>query len=102
MGAYVDVNGLSMYYEAAGEGEPVVLVHGTGGFADSWTAQRGRKPAARYFPMGSLRSAVEAEKKGAAETGKAAGPSGVSPAGEPGTPGAPAAGGGPGSLPRAA
>jgi pimeloyl-ACP methyl ester carboxylesterase len=40
MGAYVDVNGLSMYYEVAGEGEPVVLVHGTGGFADSWTAQQ--------------------------------------------------------------
>jgi pimeloyl-ACP methyl ester carboxylesterase len=40
MGAHVDVNGLSMYYEAAGEGEPVVLVHGTSGTAESWTAQR--------------------------------------------------------------
>jgi pimeloyl-ACP methyl ester carboxylesterase len=40
MGAYVEVNGLSMYYEAAGEGEPVVLLHGTGGTAESWTAQR--------------------------------------------------------------
>lgn len=39
MGAYVDVDGLRMHYETAGEGEPVVLVHGTGGFADSWTAQ---------------------------------------------------------------
>jgi len=39
MGAYADVDGLSMYYEVAGEGEPVVLVHGTGGSAASWTAQ---------------------------------------------------------------
>lgn len=39
MGAYVDVNGLSMYYEVVGEGEPVVLVHGTGGTAESWNAQ---------------------------------------------------------------
>lgn len=44
MGAYVDVNGLSMYYETAGEGEPVVLVHGTGGSAESWTAQRDLLP----------------------------------------------------------
>jgi pimeloyl-ACP methyl ester carboxylesterase len=47
MGAYADINayadvngdGLSMYYEAVGEGEPVVLVHGTGGYAGSWAAQ---------------------------------------------------------------
>ncbi|MEZ0113959.1 pimeloyl-ACP methyl ester carboxylesterase [Catenulispora sp. EB89] len=44
MGAYVDVDGLTMYYEVAGEGEPVVLVHGTGGFADSWAAQRDLLP----------------------------------------------------------
>ncbi|WP_194916487.1 alpha/beta fold hydrolase [Catenulispora rubra] len=44
MGAYVDVDGLNMYYEVAGEGEPVVLVHGTGGFADSWAAQRDLLP----------------------------------------------------------
>jgi len=44
MGAYVDVDGLNMYYEEAGEGEPVVLVHGTGGFADSWAAQRDLLP----------------------------------------------------------
>ncbi|MBS2534542.1 alpha/beta hydrolase [Catenulispora sp. NF23] len=40
MGAYVDVDGLSMYYEVIGEGEPVVLVHGTGGTVESWYAQR--------------------------------------------------------------
>ena len=44
MGAYVDVDGLNMYYEVVGEGEPVVLVHGTGGFADSWAAQRDLLP----------------------------------------------------------
>ncbi|MEY9909424.1 pimeloyl-ACP methyl ester carboxylesterase [Catenulispora sp. MAP12-49] len=41
MGAYAAINGdgLSMYYEVVGEGEPVVLVHGTGGYAGSWAAQ---------------------------------------------------------------
>lgn len=41
MGAYAATNGdgLSMYYEVVGEGEPVVLVHGTGGYAGSWAAQ---------------------------------------------------------------
>ncbi|MEY9891259.1 pimeloyl-ACP methyl ester carboxylesterase [Catenulispora sp. MAP5-51] len=41
MGAYaaIDGDGLSMYYEVVGEGEPVVLVHGTGGYAGSWAAQ---------------------------------------------------------------
>lgn len=28
-----------MHYEVVGEGEPVVLVHGTGGSADSWIGQ---------------------------------------------------------------
>lgn len=41
MGAYVDVDGLSMYYEVVGEGEPVVLIHGTGGTAESWSPQAG-------------------------------------------------------------
>ena len=40
MGAYVDVDGLRMYYEVVGEGDPVVLVHGTGGSVESWTAQQ--------------------------------------------------------------
>ncbi|WP_194897158.1 alpha/beta fold hydrolase [Catenulispora pinisilvae] len=44
MGAYVDVDGLSMYYEMVGEGEPVVLVHGTGGTVDSWYPQRDLLP----------------------------------------------------------
>jgi pimeloyl-ACP methyl ester carboxylesterase len=39
MGAYATVNGLRMYYEARGEGEPVVLLHGGGVTADSWYAQ---------------------------------------------------------------
>ena len=29
--ATVEVNGVSLYYEVAGEGKPVVLVHGNGG-----------------------------------------------------------------------
>ena len=36
------------------------------------------KPPARFFPLGSLRSAAEAEEKRAAETGKAAGTPGAS------------------------
>jgi pimeloyl-ACP methyl ester carboxylesterase len=33
MGGYVDLNGVQMRYEAQGEGDPVVLLHG--GFTDS-------------------------------------------------------------------
>ena len=44
MGAYVDVNGRNTYYEVVGEGEPVVLVNGTGGSAGSWIAQRDLLP----------------------------------------------------------
>ncbi len=39
MGQYVTVNGLPTYYESAGEGEPVLLLHGGGVTADSWWAQ---------------------------------------------------------------
>jgi pimeloyl-ACP methyl ester carboxylesterase len=36
-GQYADVNGLHMYYEVHGTGEPVVLLHGAFSTADSWT-----------------------------------------------------------------
>jgi len=36
-GKYVDVNGLHMYYEVHGTGEPVVLLHGAFSTADAWT-----------------------------------------------------------------
>ena len=39
MGEYVDAGGVRMYYEAHGEGDPVLLLHGGGGTADSWLAQ---------------------------------------------------------------
>jgi pimeloyl-ACP methyl ester carboxylesterase len=39
MGDYIDAGGVRMYYEVAGEGEPVLLLHGGGGNAEHWTAQ---------------------------------------------------------------
>ncbi|MCX4749992.1 alpha/beta hydrolase [Kitasatospora sp. NBC_01287] len=39
MGEYLTVNGLRTYYEVAGEGDPVVLLHGGGTTADSWYGQ---------------------------------------------------------------
>ena len=39
MGHYADVNGVHMYYEVDGAGEPLVLVHGAFGGVHSWGAQ---------------------------------------------------------------
>ena len=40
-GAYASVNGLKMYYEIRGEGEPLVLLHGAFGWR--WTFRRWRR-----------------------------------------------------------
>ncbi len=37
-GSYARVNGLKMYYEIHGTGEPLVLLHGAFGTAEGWTA----------------------------------------------------------------
>jgi pimeloyl-ACP methyl ester carboxylesterase len=37
--AYVDVDGLNVWHEVTGDGEPVVLLHGAFGGATSWFAQ---------------------------------------------------------------
>src|SRR5215470_6093371 len=37
-GKYADVNGLRMYYEIHGSGQPLVLLHGAFGFAEGWAA----------------------------------------------------------------
>jgi pimeloyl-ACP methyl ester carboxylesterase len=37
-GKYADVNGLKMYYEIHGSGQPLVLLHGAFGFAEGWGA----------------------------------------------------------------
>jgi pimeloyl-ACP methyl ester carboxylesterase len=39
MGEYADVNGVHMYYEVSGSGEPLVLLHGGFGGAHIWAAQ---------------------------------------------------------------
>jgi len=39
MGTYVTVSGARVYYEVHGSGEPVVLLHGGGGTAESWSLQ---------------------------------------------------------------
>ena len=36
-GHYAQVNGLKMYYEIHGTGEPLVLLHGAFGTAEGWT-----------------------------------------------------------------
>ena len=35
-GAIVSINGMEMYYEVRGEGEPLLLLHGGGGVGDNW------------------------------------------------------------------
>lgn len=37
--AYVDIAGVSTYYEVSGRGEPVVLLHGALSGADGWSLQ---------------------------------------------------------------
>lgn len=38
-GQYVQVNGISMYYESYGEGEPLLMIHGNGGSTASFKNQ---------------------------------------------------------------
>ncbi len=38
-GNYIRVNGIKMYYEIYGDGEPLVLLHGNGGSINSFSAQ---------------------------------------------------------------
>ena len=35
-GSYAEVNGLKMYYEIQGSGQPLVLLHGSFGLAEAW------------------------------------------------------------------
>jgi hypothetical protein len=35
-GRYASVNGLKMYYEIHGSGQPLVLLHGAFGFVEGW------------------------------------------------------------------
>jgi len=35
-GQTISVNGIEMYYEVRGDGEPLVLLHGGGGVGDNW------------------------------------------------------------------
>jgi pimeloyl-ACP methyl ester carboxylesterase len=37
-GKYAEVNGLKMYYEIHGSGQPLVLLHGAFGFAEGWAS----------------------------------------------------------------
>ena len=39
VGSYADVNGIKMYYEIYGQGEPLVLIHGNGGSINSGRQQ---------------------------------------------------------------
>ncbi|HNV30685.1 MAG TPA: alpha/beta hydrolase, partial [Cyclobacteriaceae bacterium] len=35
-GKFVDANGIKIYYEEYGQGEPLLLLHGFGGTTDDW------------------------------------------------------------------
>jgi pimeloyl-ACP methyl ester carboxylesterase len=37
-GAYIEANGLKVYYEVCGEGEPLLLIHGGTATSQSWTS----------------------------------------------------------------
>ena len=37
-GTYIEANGLEIYYETHGEGEPLLLVHGRTGTSRSWAS----------------------------------------------------------------
>jgi pimeloyl-ACP methyl ester carboxylesterase len=39
VGKYVDINGIKMYYEIYGKGEPLLLIHGNGGSISSFANQ---------------------------------------------------------------
>src|SRR6187401_2248550 len=36
---YADVNGIMMYYQVFGSGEPILLIHGGLGHGDIWSSQ---------------------------------------------------------------
>ena len=38
-GNYIDVNGIKIYYEIYGEGEPLLLLHGNGGSIENFMHQ---------------------------------------------------------------
>ncbi len=38
-GSYMDVNGIKMYYEIYGKGDPILLIHGNGGAIDNFKNQ---------------------------------------------------------------
>lgn len=42
-GRYVDANGLRIYYEECGAGEPLILIHGGTGVCQMW------QPHVRFF-----------------------------------------------------
>jgi pimeloyl-ACP methyl ester carboxylesterase len=44
-GQTIKVNGIEMYFETRGEGEPLVLLHGGGGVGDNWRLIFGETPA---------------------------------------------------------
>jgi 3-oxoadipate enol-lactonase len=59
---YADVNGIRICYEVAGEGEPLLLVHGFGSKKESWIAQ---------FPVLSKKfKVIRFDNRGAGKSGR--------------------------------
>lgn len=66
MGSYVDVKGLMVYYETAGEGHPVLLLHGGGVTSDSWYGQ--------ISPLSEHYRVLAPERRGHGRTADVEGP----------------------------
>ena len=49
------INGMQMYYEVAGEGEPLVLLHGFAGSGADWRLIFNEPPAGYQLVMPDLR-----------------------------------------------
>jgi pimeloyl-ACP methyl ester carboxylesterase len=54
-GQTISVNGIEMYFETRGEGEPLVLLHGGGGVGANWDLIFKEPPAAYQFIVPDLR-----------------------------------------------
>src|SRR5437899_9041881 len=54
-GQVIDINGMEMYYEIRGTGEPLVLLHGGGGAGVNWSLLFKEPPAGFQLIVPDLR-----------------------------------------------
>lgn len=63
-GKYIQINGVKLYYEVYGKGEPLLLIHGNSTGIKGWSAQ------IAYFSKKYLVIAVDCRGRGKSELGK--------------------------------